>query len=78
MFFFYLYFSLITDGGVSGFCWVFVVMIGGGVIDNDISGGMLLINGFCCVCVCSISSIAYSVCDAYRPKSEIKDRLKYF
>jgi hypothetical protein len=50
-------------------------MIGGGVTDNDISGGILLIKGFCCVCICSVS---YSVCDAYRPKSEIKNILKYF
>jgi len=53
-------------------------MIGGVVTDNDISGGILLIKGFCCVCICSVSSIEYSVCDAYRPKSEIKNILKYF
>ncbi len=69
------YFSLITDGSIGDFSWVFVVMIGGGVTDNDISGGILLIKGFCCVCICSVS---YSVCDAYRPKSEIKNILKYF
>jgi len=71
------YFSLITDVGIAGFCWIFVVTIGGGVIDNDINDGIV---GFCCVCIRSLrpfdSSIVYSVCDTYRPKFEGEKGIK--